>query len=260
MLSSLRHPSPRRTARRRVALLSGLGLVLMVPMTVAAVIYIINAFADISGNSFASYINSLAGAGITTGCGGGAYPNGNFCPDDSITRGQEAAFVNRGMPRVAMSTTAQSTAINSSVWWPIAQVTIRVGGVSGYESGAHQYVEVHGHFNFWDDFASKGCPCQVDAYISDGPTRGQMTTGYIPAVSGDVGSGDVSGVFAEGPGAHTFTMWAIATGSSSINIDTTDLWKPTLIATTTPFGDTGGNVLSSPVSVKTTPSKSLPSH
>jgi hypothetical protein len=49
-------------------------------------------FLDTANSSFLSYINAIYGAGITTGCGGG-----NYCPTQSVTRAQMAAFLIRGV-------------------------------------------------------------------------------------------------------------------------------------------------------------------
>lgn len=49
-------------------------------------------FTDTANNTFAADIDSLAAAGITTGCGGGAY-----CPNDAVTRAQMAAFLARAL-------------------------------------------------------------------------------------------------------------------------------------------------------------------
>lgn len=50
-------------------------------------------FNDAPPGSFAfSFIEALARAGITGGCG-----NGNYCPDDSVTRAQMAVFLERGI-------------------------------------------------------------------------------------------------------------------------------------------------------------------
>ena len=49
-------------------------------------------FTDVSETSFVDAINWLRHAGITTGCGTGAY-----CPDQPITRGQTAALLNRAL-------------------------------------------------------------------------------------------------------------------------------------------------------------------
>jgi hypothetical protein len=48
-------------------------------------------FTDVPvSNPFYYDIQAVANAGVTTGCGGGKY-----CPDDNVTRGQMAAFMNR---------------------------------------------------------------------------------------------------------------------------------------------------------------------
>ena len=50
-----------------------------------------SAFADVNVGDFAAnWIEQLAKEGITGGCG-----NGNFCPNDPVTRGQMAAFLTR---------------------------------------------------------------------------------------------------------------------------------------------------------------------
>lgn len=49
-------------------------------------------FADDDGSTFEADIEAIAGAGITTGCGGDF-----FCPDDLVTRAQMAAFLNRAL-------------------------------------------------------------------------------------------------------------------------------------------------------------------
>ena len=46
-------------------------------------------FGDVpTGHIFFKFVEALAAAGITSGCGGG-----DFCPDDPLTRGQMAAFL-----------------------------------------------------------------------------------------------------------------------------------------------------------------------
>jgi hypothetical protein len=50
-------------------------------------------FADVpTSNPFFQYIEAIHAAGITAGCGGG-----NFCPDQPITRKQEAAFIAKAL-------------------------------------------------------------------------------------------------------------------------------------------------------------------
>ncbi len=52
-----------------------------------------NSFDDIASSTFHGDIIWLAMAGITKGCG----KPGRFCPDDSVTRGQMAAFLHRAL-------------------------------------------------------------------------------------------------------------------------------------------------------------------
>jgi len=50
-------------------------------------------FADVPpSHPFFQYIEALHAAGISAGCGGG-----NFCPDQPITRKQEAAFLAKAL-------------------------------------------------------------------------------------------------------------------------------------------------------------------
>ena len=68
-------------------------------------------FSDVPvSHPFYSDIQAVANAGVTTGCGGGKY-----CPEDNVTRGQMAAFMNRlgalgpGKTPVVNANTSRST-------------------------------------------------------------------------------------------------------------------------------------------------------
>ena len=52
-------------------------------------------FNDDDDSVFEADIEALAAAGITTGCNPPA--NDRFCPNNNVTRGQMAAFLNRGL-------------------------------------------------------------------------------------------------------------------------------------------------------------------
>ena len=50
-------------------------------------------FGDVpTGHSFFQFVEALANSGITAGCG-----NGNFCPDQPLTRGQMAVFLSKAL-------------------------------------------------------------------------------------------------------------------------------------------------------------------
>jgi hypothetical protein len=52
-------------------------------------------FVDDNGNVHEANIEAIAAAGITKGCN--PPTNNRFCPDDSVTRGQMAAFLVRAL-------------------------------------------------------------------------------------------------------------------------------------------------------------------
>ena len=52
-----------------------------------------NSFIDDDGSTFENDIAKLAAAGITAGCN--PPTNDRFCPEQSVTRGQMAAFLRR---------------------------------------------------------------------------------------------------------------------------------------------------------------------
>ncbi len=82
-------PAQRRIWRplRLALLVSLIGALVIMPVLVLAN----HQFADVpDSNVFHDDIAAIADAGVTTGCG-----NGNYCPEDPVTREQMAAFLNR---------------------------------------------------------------------------------------------------------------------------------------------------------------------
>src|SRR5437763_1584018 len=77
-------------------------------------------------NPFYTDINAIQGAGITSGCGGG-----NFCPNDTLKRQAEAAFLHRAAGRIGFAylptVTPPDTLSVPSGW----SKTMTAGGVSG---------------------------------------------------------------------------------------------------------------------------------
>jgi endoglucanase len=120
-----------------------------------------DSFVDDDGSVFEDDIEWLASVGVTRGCNPPV--NDQFCPDDPVTRGEMAAFLNRllGLPA----------------------------------ADAHGFVDTEGSV-FNDDIArlaaagiTRGCnPPQNDNYCPDDPvTRGQMAAFLVRAF--DLGSG-----------------------------------------------------------------------
>lgn len=80
---SMRH----RISRRLTIVGATIVLALAAPLGVVLAAH----FNDVpDSHLFHDDIAALAASGVTTGCGGG-----NFCPDQFVTRGQMAAFLNR---------------------------------------------------------------------------------------------------------------------------------------------------------------------
>lgn len=96
--SGMRDPGDRICVQRRImmaipkrrALVAAIALVVLVPTTAIAA----SSFTDVPDDSvFAADIDWMADNGITFGCNPPA--NDKYCPDQSVTRGQMAAFMHR---------------------------------------------------------------------------------------------------------------------------------------------------------------------
>jgi hypothetical protein len=182
-------------------------------------------------NPFYADVNAIQGAGITQGCGGG-----NFCPLDSIQRQAEAAFVHRGMPRVAQQTVLSSTTVvDTDDNKDIASVTIVVPGVPG----GQQFVKLDASVNVFGTNA--GCPCLFGLGIDDVPGSifGDSRTFYQWTVSGyNQPTMTVSHVYPASSGTHTYYL-SISTESTVA----ASLRSLRFIASTATFGSTGTTTL-----------------
>jgi hypothetical protein len=147
-----------------VALSSPTGIALEAPSSVTVSVYEnvpAVPFVDISGNWAASYINSIYGAGITTGCGGG-----NYCPAQSVTRGQMAALIIRakeGEPSTTCSTVPFTDVAISNGFCKYVKRMLDLNITTGCGSGNY-------------------CPSQ-------NVTRDQMAAFIIRAVEGNPAAG-----------------------------------------------------------------------
>ena len=103
-------------------------------------------FSDDNGSPFEAAINSVAAAGITTGCGGT-----NYCPDQDVTREQMATFLVRAF-KMAASATDMFVDDETSVH----EADINALGAAGVTTGCDTAKKLY-------------CPSSV-------VTRGQMAT------------------------------------------------------------------------------------
>jgi hypothetical protein len=133
-------------------------------------------FLDVSSSYFAlSHIEAIAAEGITGGCSAGPPPQ--FCPDDSVTRGQMAVF------------------IETSLGNPPAACT---GRFSDVPIG-------HPFCGFIEKLAAHGITggCTATQFCPDDPvTRGQMAV-FIEAALGNLVD-TCAGRFADVPAGHLF--------------------------------------------------------
>lgn len=87
-------------------------------------------FPDVGpAHPFHQEVEAIVGAGITTGFG-----DGRFRPDDPVTRQSMAAFLQRGLGRVA-SRTGEVVISSDSGARSVASTTIRAGGAAGRGAG-----------------------------------------------------------------------------------------------------------------------------
>lgn len=220
---------PRRPPRRTAVLAAVAALILSVPTGVFAS----HLFTDVpTSNTFHANIANVATAGLTTGCSATTY-----CPTDAVTRGQMAAFLNRGLGRV--SEVEFALPVTGTDDATVGSVTITPGIGAAAVSGAKQFVFVDVAATLLVTNAS-GCPCVVGLQI-DG-VDGFITavtipgTGYFP-----ISTSGVMAVTTSGPVTITATTYiALAVGGGTPSTAYTAYGSMTALMV--PFGSTGSSV------------------
>jgi len=141
---------------RRLAIAGLTALMLALPVAVSAN----HVFSDVpTSSTYHKPIARLYGAAITGGCGSGRY-----CPNSAVTRGQMAAFLNRGLGRAAHDHGATfgdhwATLLPASDL-ALAVVTLRTGG----GTGGTGHVLVQGNVTAWTREAGV-CPCELSMFL-----------------------------------------------------------------------------------------------
>jgi hypothetical protein len=159
--STLRH------SRRRAGLLLGLVLALV---AAPAIVLASHQFTDVpNSNPFHAQVDALVNAGITAGCTATTY-----CPNSAVTRGQMAAFMNRGLPYTAGGFGFGTVSEIGKDF--IATVTVPPRA----QSGGVAYVEVNASVNVFD---SGSCPCGMYVFVADLDSKASapITTALVPA-------------------------------------------------------------------------------
>jgi hypothetical protein len=177
-------------------------IVATVAIAVPALAFANHQFADVPASStFHDDVEVLVDAAITTGCGGG-----NYCPGQSVTRGQMAAFLNRGLG-IATSSYGSIDVEDASTDY-VATISIPAGA----SSGGTGYVTVAADVTA---FITGGvCPCGMIIGLQNLETLdgSPVTSLVIPGdtVSGaQVNTGSVDWTFEVPTGVDAeFGVWA----------------------------------------------------
>ena len=175
-------PQTRRSRRRLIAA-GVVTLLLALPVGV----YASHDFSDVpTSNTFHAVISTLYGSRITGGCGSGKY-----CPNASVTRGQMAAFLVRGLGRMAtvedgadddwaeLTQPSGNPGVDPHPYGVVAPVSFRHGG----GAGGTAYVYASGTLNVWTDEAGV-CPCEVQAFLFNNDT-GEFSQTYFGMIGSE---------------------------------------------------------------------------
>jgi hypothetical protein len=226
----------RRGGPRRFLVIAALVALLAVPTGVFAN----HLFTDVpNSNTFHGNISALAEAGITSGCS----PT-TFCPAEPVTRGQMAAFLQRGLTRVARGD-VPPTAVGTTTQAPLGSpVSITPGISPGAIDGAAQFLQATATGTIYLTDAT-GCPCVFRMNIREGASN-YLNTRVVQVTLRN--EGDYVPMSVTGAG--------LVTGSSAKNVQLI-LYRlsgsgsasafATVVVSTAPYSGQGNNTLPSSV-------------
>jgi hypothetical protein len=218
-LSKIRHVFSRRTLTRpRVLVLAVVAaLALAVPIAWAA-----HDFTDVPDSQpFHDQISAIKDAGITTGCG----PT-TFCPEDFVRRDAMAAFLHRGLGRVAENFFTDVDIPTTYADGAVGTVDITTGVAASAAPDANGFIKADAAIEISvDEATAESCPCTYTAdlgldfvpFITDGPSvrftvnaEGQYTIPLTGAIPADAGEHTVEALI-EGPAGATASGYVTAT-------------------------------------------------
>lgn len=149
------------------------------PAARLTVVKVVDAFGDDTDDRFEDEINLLAAAGITTGTS-----STTFSPDDVVTRGQMAAFVNRslGLPAAA---SGPFTDISGSIFEADINALFAAGITTGTSATTYSP----------DEPMTRG---QMAAFINRALDLPDAASGPFLDIAGSTFEGDINALFASG--------------------------------------------------------------
>jgi len=204
-------------------------VVLTLAIAVPVSVWASHDFNDVpSGHPFHAPISAVADAGITTGFG-----DGGFHPSDPVTRQAMAAFLERGLGRIAQNSTFDGfpfgVPILPDASTRLTGILLDAGATGGGNAG---YAQLTGTASFKSS-APADCPCYIELSIRDltsGESLGSVTfdvDGDANASGTAVTSATVQGTYSI-PADQTGSFALVATLSGSTTSITAPMEEPDL--------------------------------
>jgi len=173
--SWLRRASARPKLAKRLTRIGLVALMLALPVVVSAS----HQFTDVpTSHTFHAAISRLYGARLTTGCSAS-----KFCPNANVTRGQMAAFLNRGLGRAAVD--SGGTGLDDN--WVTLDPATPGGGVlaavdlqHGGGPGGTGHVLVTASVSAYTQLAGT-CPCELAVWVDNADT-GEESSGAFQLI------------------------------------------------------------------------------
>jgi len=132
-------------------------------------------FGDVpDSNPFHGNITALAESGVTAGCG-----DGDFCPQENVTREQMAAFLQRGLGRVTLWEKGPES-FTESVF--LVNIWIAPGISQSVEGQATQFIKADAAVTLSLTNAT-GCPCTYRAFLDEQEGRLQTKDARVTLAS-----------------------------------------------------------------------------
>jgi len=203
---------------------------LFVVMTLPIAVWAADRFSDVpDSNVFHNDIGWLADAGITLGCN--PPTNDRYCPNDSVTRGQMAAFLHRNAPvitRLLYDGSSGDTTVGGSY-----ELHRTVGSFTKVSAGTAIILDWNAHANTSSGF------CEFQLRIDGYNDNGNNTTSFENAGGGAVvyAPDDVisaHAIFTDVvAGVHSVEIW-LRGSAANCGLNSGDFGQ-TVIVTETPY-------------------------
>ena len=230
---------------KRMTRIGLVALMLALPVVVSAS----HQFTDVpTSHTFHAAIDRLYGARLTTGCSAS-----KFCPNANVTRGQMAAFLNRGLGRAAVDSGGTGLADD---WVTLDPVTPGGGVLAAVDlqhgggPGGTGHVLVTASVSAYTLLAGT-CPCELAVWV-DNEDTGEGSSGAFQIITNIPAPADGMNIWYEGTASvsYLFTVDSGVTNTYLLSAEIRPTLAPTgdkagaewnITAVYIPFGATGDN-------------------